>query len=456
MVSGTTSYYFTPTSGLCSNIYILNVTVNPNPIANISVAGSAVICEGASVLLTATGGVDYLWDSGLINNEATIEVTSAGNYTVTVTDINGCSSTADQNIIVNPNPLPVISAMGSTVVCDGESVLLNTDNFESYLWNDAAASTTPSISVNTSGNYHVTVTNIYGCSATSENISVLIKPVSESLDAYVSQQTDCSHSTGTIQVTAPLGSGYEYSIDGGAHYSTSTTFDNLIPGDYSVLVRNDAVCIPVNNMNLTIEPQTSLPNDLLITGPIDVCNYIGSGDTICFTVSTSSVNTYFTWVYPIVGINVVSITPSILGNSSTICLKVLDGFETQSNHSLLVVANNLCGISTTSVVLNTNCNTITNQHSNNVIKTVKSGQGSDELELMIYPNPSTNEFNIRLKTINKEEVSIKLMDATGRYLKTINMMPTDLMKMGNDLKPGAYFIEATQSGVKKSQRIIKF
>jgi len=36
------------------------------------------------------------------------------------------------------------------------------------------------------------------------------------------------------------------------------------------------------------------------------------------------------------------------------------------------------------------------------------------------------------------------------------MMPTDLMKMGNDLKPGAYFIEATQSGVKKSQRIIKF
>src|SRR5262249_40680444 len=140
------------------------VTVNPLPTATITPGGSTTFCQGGSVTLTASSGVSYHWST----NETTssINVTSSGNYTVQVTDANGCSATsAATQVTVNPLPAATITPSGSTTFCQGGSVTLTASSGVSYHW--STNETTSSINVTSSGNYTVQVTDANGCSATS-------------------------------------------------------------------------------------------------------------------------------------------------------------------------------------------------------------------------------------------------------------------------------------------------
>ncbi len=73
---------------------------NPLPVAVITPPGSTSFCTGGSVNLTASGGAaGYQWSNA--STSATINVTSAGTYTVTVTDVNGCHDTESVSVIAN-------------------------------------------------------------------------------------------------------------------------------------------------------------------------------------------------------------------------------------------------------------------------------------------------------------------------------------------------------------------
>jgi gliding motility-associated-like protein len=84
------------------------VTVFPLPLVD---AGSAVtVCQGESILLNATGAVNYSWSNGLENGSTT--TLEPGNYTLTVigTDSNGCENTDVLTIDVFPSPNVSITA----------------------------------------------------------------------------------------------------------------------------------------------------------------------------------------------------------------------------------------------------------------------------------------------------------------------------------------------------------
>ena len=134
-------------------------TITPNNNIN--------ICQGQSVLLTASAGSSYLWSNGA--TASSISVSTAGNYTVTITQANGCVSTSlPATVNVNANPAkPIISASGSTTnVCPGKTVTLTSSAATAYLWSNGA--TTQSIVVNAAGNYTVTVSNSNGCTNISD------------------------------------------------------------------------------------------------------------------------------------------------------------------------------------------------------------------------------------------------------------------------------------------------
>jgi hypothetical protein len=80
----------------------LGFTVNPLPIINIS--GETEFCEGESTVLTASTGTSYLWST----NETTqsINVSQAGNYSVVVTDMNGCEGEAQVSVSYHPITIP--------------------------------------------------------------------------------------------------------------------------------------------------------------------------------------------------------------------------------------------------------------------------------------------------------------------------------------------------------------
>jgi hypothetical protein len=162
-LSGTTSNWAAGTaSGTCA--------VFTAPIFTITPSGSTTFCEGGSVTLTASAGASYLWSNGATTQS--IVATTAGSYSVTVTNTQGCSSTSAATIVtVNPLPTAVITANGPTTLCSGGSVILTASEGSSYLWSNGA--TTQSINVSSTGSYFVTVTT-NGCSTTSSATNVTV------------------------------------------------------------------------------------------------------------------------------------------------------------------------------------------------------------------------------------------------------------------------------------------
>ena len=88
------------TSGSCPNSSIQTLTINAAP--TVAISGTLSYCAGSNTTLTATAGLSsYLWSSG----ETTQSITAtAGSYTVTGTDSNGCSTTSS-SVTVTETPL---------------------------------------------------------------------------------------------------------------------------------------------------------------------------------------------------------------------------------------------------------------------------------------------------------------------------------------------------------------
>ena len=102
--SATISYEVTVTDGTCAPATdIVQVTVHQLPVANASV--DTTICAGASTTLNASGGISYNWSPVVgLNNPAIAtpiaNPTTTTAYVVTVTDVNGCSATANITVSV--------------------------------------------------------------------------------------------------------------------------------------------------------------------------------------------------------------------------------------------------------------------------------------------------------------------------------------------------------------------
>ncbi|MCF8424524.1 MAG: lamin tail domain-containing protein [Bacteroidia bacterium] len=179
-ISATTTDSYTvrviDAAGTCTNTSSATVvTVNALPTASFSANGSTTFCQGDNVTLTANSGSSYLWSNGATTQS--ISATTAGTYSVRVTNANGCSANSSlQTIVVNSLPAASVSANGSTSLCNGGNVVLTANSANSYLWSNGA--TAQSISVNTAGSYSVQVTDANGCSNTSalQDVAVYSSP----------------------------------------------------------------------------------------------------------------------------------------------------------------------------------------------------------------------------------------------------------------------------------------
>jgi hypothetical protein len=154
---------------------IITITVLAPPNTQISTNGNPTsFCMGGSVTLTASPTGTYFWSNGATSKSIT--VTTSGVYTVKVTVSNGCSAvSAPTTITVHPLPqTPSIFPPGPINLCQGEEVLLTSNFANGYTWSNGA--TTQSITVLSSGNYSVIVSDINECTASSSPVSVSVHP----------------------------------------------------------------------------------------------------------------------------------------------------------------------------------------------------------------------------------------------------------------------------------------
>lgn len=139
----------------------------------ISQPNSTLFCPGSSVTWSANLGMYYTYEWSTGETTESIDVNTHGAYFVTVTDTNSCSKTFPSIEFEEDTYATTVSLGPDVSLCSGNSIGLvsGTAETESYLWN--TSETTPSIVVNTTGNYSLTSYNANGCVAT-DNITVTI------------------------------------------------------------------------------------------------------------------------------------------------------------------------------------------------------------------------------------------------------------------------------------------
>jgi|GEM_PF-2034201 len=135
--------------------------------------------SGFSLQVPTNSCNQVLWDNGSTNDMTSYNPpnNNPGSYYVTLTNNFGCS--INDTIVLDTfiTTIPVItSTTGDTAFCQGDSLILYTGNWNSYLWLPGAASN-DTIIVYTGGNYTVQVTDANSCSTVSAPFVVTVNPL---------------------------------------------------------------------------------------------------------------------------------------------------------------------------------------------------------------------------------------------------------------------------------------
>ena len=166
----------------------VTVKVKPNP--SIVAAGPIEFCDGNSVILTATEGNEYTWNTGA--KTRAIEVTSGGSYTVAVNDGSIECTSVPAEVIVYPSP---ISEFIFSAEDEGEGYIASFSNESigalEWLWDfgDGYSSDqeNPSHTYEIKDEYTITLTSISaeGCETTTSKPLGLVTGSETSLDRVV-------------------------------------------------------------------------------------------------------------------------------------------------------------------------------------------------------------------------------------------------------------------------------
>ncbi|MFT6922071.1 MAG: hypothetical protein ACJA1C_001073 [Crocinitomicaceae bacterium] len=306
--TGTYSVTYTDGSGCSSSSAPINVTVNASPaIPTVSPDGPTTFCSGGSVNLSSSQATGNVWSTAATTQ--VINVTTAGPYSVTYTDGNGCSSTsAATTITVNATPsAPVISASGPLTFCAGGSVDLTSSQASGNVW--STTETTQMISANATGAYSVVYTAANGCSATSAVTNVTVNPIPVISIGGITNPSACATATGSIQVSG-TGTGVVSWTGTASGTSGSVTLPYTIPnlgaGPYNVTFEQSGCTSAAIAPTLVDPTPPAVPNvvasgatTFCTGGSVDLTSSYASGNVWSNTGTTQSITVNTSGVYTV-------------------------------------------------------------------------------------------------------------------------------------------------------------
>ncbi|MFO7370207.1 MAG: gliding motility-associated C-terminal domain-containing protein, partial [Bacteroidales bacterium] len=249
MAPGT--YYVTVTDGaLKQSLPTKAVISSPSAALTINLTSQDLRCasDNSGVInLTVAGGklpYTYAWSNGY-NGEDLVNV-AAGDYTVTVTDLFGCT-VQDGKTLTQPASLWINPVISGAILCHGDRSVDVTANVTGglpspvyphydFVWDDPGSQTTSTAYDLGAGTYHVTVTDSNQCSMTTAVI--INEPDELSYTAAVTNPTCPGLSDGSIVITpvGGTGPGYEFAWDN----NVFTRLNTSIPAGRYILTMNDA------------------------------------------------------------------------------------------------------------------------------------------------------------------------------------------------------------------------
>lgn len=177
---GTFSVTVTAANGCTATDYV-NIDFIPAPFVNLG--PDVAICEGESTTLTGGNFTNFLWSTGATTQNIT--VANPATYLLTVTYPNGCAGSDAVNVYFNS--LLTVDLGPDIIDTVGNIVTLNAGSFTDYLW--STGETSAGISVDSTGNYAVTVSDGTGCQG-SDDIFVEFVPLNSSPPTITSMMPD--------------------------------------------------------------------------------------------------------------------------------------------------------------------------------------------------------------------------------------------------------------------------
>ncbi len=271
----------------------------PPPLTSSITSSSNITCYGASngsATVTAGGGTPgyvYSWSNGGNTNSASN--LQPGSYSVTVTDLEGCTATSSV-LITQPAPLTFSQAEATDVTCAGScdgSITVTaaggTGPYQ-YLWTPGNYSTSTVLN-QCAGTYSVRITDQNGCYK--DTILTINEPMPLQVSTTVTG-SNCSQPNGSATASVTGGTQpYTYSWST-TPVQTTASASSLTPGNFIILVKDLNNCQTTNT--ITIQNIPGVTASINSSGNV-TCNsgcdgtalVSTSGGTAPFTYSWSTV-----------------------------------------------------------------------------------------------------------------------------------------------------------------------
>lgn len=289
--------FYVQDQGGCS----VSLPVQITDLSTLSATADSIpaLCNGSSdgsISVMATGGTQpysYIIGTGSPQNNATFSNLAAGNYTLTITDAQGCQVILNE-IVTEPSAIQLVEVSTINTTCNlpnGGLEVTATGGISPYLYsiNNFASSQSSGQFVNISAlTYTVEVQDGNGCS---NQINVVVNG-DNSVIAIPgnSNPTSCNGSSdGQLSVFTFGGPApYQFSINN-APFGIDSVFTNLTAGSYLIAVED------ANGCQDTITMLVSEPTPLVANAgtPVTVC--IGENVTLIANASGGTAPYSFTW-----------------------------------------------------------------------------------------------------------------------------------------------------------------
>jgi len=405
-VTAAGSYTVTITDGLgCSNSSTVAVSVNTRP--TVTVSGSATVCAGQSVTLTAVGGATYLWNTGVTTNTLTVTPSANTTYSVIGTNVAGCSDTATFSVVVDAIPTmsgtPTITNAGCGLSNGSITGVSIVGTGLTYNWTNSAnvsVGTTADLSNVPAGVYNLTATKATGCSAAFGPYSISNPTAPAAATVTVVDSVLCAGET--IQMTAAsttTGATFSWSGPNFTGSGATVTIANATAanaGVYSVTVTANGCTSTSSNKSVVVN---NLPAVTVLTFTDTTCvNYSNvtlAGAPAGGTFSGS-------------GVNGASFDPAVAGVGTHVVTYAYTD------------ANGCSNTATTSIVVDA-C----------------VGLGESVINsIRVFPNPTNTVINV---ASTREDIAVVVLtNSVGEVVARVRGTQLDASQFAN----GLYFVTA--------------
>jgi gliding motility-associated-like protein len=244
-------------------VHNASITINqPPPLTIAATANTSTICYGDSVILIVSGANTYLWSNGLGSSSNVIAYpTTSTTYSVTGTNVIGCTATTQINI--NVNPLPILTANSTPpMICYGESSILSVSGASTYSWSHSLGTgATKTVSPTSSTTYTVTGTDFNNCSNTT-TVSVAVNPLPT---VYISASLDTICYGDFTTLTASGANTYQWNT---ADNTASITVSPANSTIYTVTGTDINNCSSTASISILVNP---LPTVISSATPNIIC-----------------------------------------------------------------------------------------------------------------------------------------------------------------------------------------